>query len=89
MAFYDSFDYGSALHNAMKLPGDRHLNAIIVGALADAMYGCDMYLVKKKYGETSHLNIEKMIDKDIIESWKEMLTSSPYRDTTHHYSDTI
>jgi hypothetical protein len=77
MAFYDSFDYGSALHNAMKLPGDRHLNAIIVGALADAMYGCDMYLVKKKYGETSHLNIEKMIDKDIIESCRSKRTFFP------------
>ena len=67
MAFYDSFDYGSALHKAMKLPGDRHLNAILVGALADAMYGCGMYLVKKKYGESSYLNIEKLVDKDIIE----------------------
>lgn len=29
MAFYDSFDFGSAIHNAMKLSGDRHLNAIL------------------------------------------------------------
>lgn len=35
----------------MELPGDRHLNGILVGALADAMYGCDRYMVKAKYGK--------------------------------------
>lgn len=49
-AFYSSYDFGSALHRAMELPGDRHLNGILVGALADAMYGCDRYMVKAKYG---------------------------------------
>ena len=38
-AFESAFDFGSAIHNAMKLPGDRHVNGILVGALADAMYG--------------------------------------------------
>lgn len=32
MAFYDAFDFTSALHNAMKLPGDRRVNGIPVGA---------------------------------------------------------
>lgn len=50
-AFYSSYDFGSALHLAMELPGDRHLNGILVGALADAMYGCDRYIVKAKYGK--------------------------------------
>ena len=50
-AFYSSYDFGSALHRAMELPGDRHLNGILVGALADAMYGCDRYIVKAKYGK--------------------------------------
>lgn len=50
-AFYSSYDFGSALHRAMELPGDRHLNGILVGALADAMYGCDRYMVKAKYGK--------------------------------------
>lgn len=35
----------------MELPGDRRLNGILVGALADAMYGCDRYMVKAKYGK--------------------------------------
>lgn len=50
-AFYSSYDFGSALHRAMELPGDRHLNGILVGALADAMYGCDRYMMKAKYGK--------------------------------------
>ena len=50
-AFYSSYDFGSALHRAMELPDDRHLNGILVGALADAMYGCDRYMVKAKYGK--------------------------------------
>jgi len=54
-AFYSSYDFGSSLHLAMELPGDRHLNGILVGALADAMYGCDRYMVKAKYGKGSSL----------------------------------
>ena len=50
-AFYSSYDFGSALHRAMELPGDRHLNGILVGALADAMYGSDRYMMKAKYGK--------------------------------------
>ena len=48
-AFHDAFDYTSALHNAMKLPGDRHVNTILTGAFAEAMYGCEMTLLKKRY----------------------------------------
>ena len=33
----------------MKLPGDRHVNAILTGAFAEAMYGCEMTILKKKY----------------------------------------
>lgn len=49
--FYSAYDFGRALHLAMELPGDRHLNGILVGALADAMYGSDRYMVKAKYGK--------------------------------------
>lgn len=48
-AFYYAFDFTSAVHNAMKLPGYRHVNAILTGAFAEAMYGCEMTLLKKKY----------------------------------------
>lgn len=48
-AFYYAFDYTSAIHNAIKLPGDRHVNAIFIGAFTEAMYGCEMTLLKIKY----------------------------------------
>ena len=56
IAFFDSFDFTSAMHNAMKLPGDKHVNAIIVGGLAGAMYGCDQILLKKKYAKDTTPN---------------------------------
>lgn len=49
MSFYDAFDFGSAIHNAVKKPGNMTLNCILAGALADAMYGCENYFVKKKF----------------------------------------
>lgn len=49
MSFYDAFDYGSAIHNAVKQPGDIALNCSLTGALADAMYGCGYYFVKSQY----------------------------------------
>lgn len=65
MAFYDSFDFGSAIHNAMKLPGDKHFNGILVGALADAMYGCGYYMVKKKFNGGCLLDVSRHIDVEI------------------------
>lgn len=49
MSFYDAFDYGSTIHNAVKKPGNLTLNCILTGALADAMYGCGEYFVKNKF----------------------------------------
>lgn len=47
--FYHAFDFGSALHNAVKCIGDTRLNCALTGAIAEAMYGCRFYFVKKKY----------------------------------------
>lgn len=69
-AFRKAFDYGSAIHNAMSLPGDKHLNGILVGALADAMYGCDMYLKKTKYGGGHVWLHSKFIPNKIVELCK-------------------
>ncbi len=49
MSFYDAFDYGSTIHNAVKKQGNLSLNCILAGGLADAMYGCENYFVKKKF----------------------------------------
>lgn len=47
--FYNSFDFGSAIHNAVKCVGDTRLNATLTGMIAEAMYGCEQYYIKKKY----------------------------------------
>lgn len=76
-AFRSSFDFGSALHNAMLLPGDCHVNAIFVGALADAMYGCDRYFVKNKYGEGCALNSYKYVSEEIMQLHRRQRTFFP------------
>ncbi len=48
-SFYRAFDYTSTIHNAVRWPGDSHLTAAIAGTFADAMYGCEMSFIKKKY----------------------------------------
>jgi len=48
-AFYKAFDFGSALHNAMRMDGDKHLLGALTGAIAEAMYGCTYYFRKRKY----------------------------------------
>ncbi len=65
-AFRSSFDFGSALHNAMLLSGDRHVNAIFVGALADAMYGCGLYFVKSKYGDECVLDCHSLVSEELL-----------------------
>lgn len=37
--FEKSWDFTSALHNAVKWDGDRHLTCMLTGAIAGAMYG--------------------------------------------------
>ncbi len=69
-AFESSFDFGCAIHNAMKLPGDHHINGILVGALADAMYGCERYMVKSKYGEGCCLHSYKYVPYNIWELYR-------------------
>lgn len=52
-SFYRAFDFTSTIHNAVKWPGDKHLTAAIAGAFADAMYGCEISYIKKKYAKGS------------------------------------
>lgn len=53
-AFYNAFDYGSALHNAMRMKGNKRLLGTLTGAIAEAMYGCRNYFIKKKYTDENH-----------------------------------
>lgn len=48
--FYNSFDFGSAIHNAVRdMPENPRLMASIVGMIASAMYGHRFYYIKQKY----------------------------------------
>ena len=50
--FMKSWDYTSAIHNTMvHCPScfNRHFCGILTGALAEAMYGCELNLIKLKY----------------------------------------
>lgn len=50
--FINSFDFTSALHNAMRCPlGDKHILGALTGAIAEAMYGCNYLLLKQKYNK--------------------------------------
>lgn len=73
--FESSFDFGSALHAAVKLPGDVHLNCILVGALADAMYGHRLYIRKRKYVSADN-EIIQVIDVRLNDKLKEFEQSS-------------
>lgn len=41
--FQEAEDFGKAIELAMTLPGERHLNAILVGSIADSMYDCKYF----------------------------------------------
>ena len=48
--FYDSWDFVSALHNAMRCQvGNKAILGMLTGAFASAMYGCQILLLKRKY----------------------------------------
>lgn len=49
--FYNSFDFGSAIHNAVRYPNSytRQI-ASLTGLIAESMYGCTIYYKKKQFG---------------------------------------
>ena len=48
--FYNSFDFGSAIHNAVRYPNSNTRQiASLTGLIAEAMYGCDSYFIKAKF----------------------------------------
>ena len=49
--FQYSWDFTSAIHEAMRCPDcfDRHLVGMLTGAIAEAMYGCTFRFLKNKY----------------------------------------
>ncbi len=71
--FYNSFDFGSAIHNAVRYPNSntRQL-ASLTGLIAEAMYGCRSYFVKEKF-KPEHTETDLWLPKSIEERYKEVL----------------
>lgn len=57
-AFYRAFDFTSTIHSAVELPVNPRLTACIAGALAEAMYGCEIGFLKKKYSKGTSFQIQ-------------------------------
>lgn len=57
-SFYRAFDFTSTIHSAVKSPVNPRLTACIAGALAEAMYGCEMGFLKKKYTSSTTFLIQ-------------------------------
>lgn len=77
MSFYDAFDFGSSLHNAVKKTGNIAFNCILTGALADAMYGCENYFVKKKYEGGGFIEHIDFIDTSLYDVSKDKRSFFP------------
>ena len=77
MSFYDAFDYGSTIHNAIHQPGDMTLNCILAGALADAMYGSENYFVKEKYEGGRFINKPEYLNWSVCDKYRKMRTFFP------------
>ncbi len=50
-AFYRSYDFTSTIHSAVKSPVNPRLTAALAGEFAEAMYGCNQGMLKKKYNK--------------------------------------
>lgn len=74
--FYNSHDFGSAIHNAVRYPNSftRQI-ASLVGLIAEAMYGCEYYFIKKKFAHNEHTRIDLEIPKTIYEAYSGELKS--------------
>ena len=74
-AFYCAFDYTSAIHNAIKLPGNRQVNTILTGAFAEAMYSCEMTFLKKKYRPEGNWYNHIVFPDSIIAKYSDILNT--------------
>ena len=57
--FYNSFDFGSAIHNAVRYPNSntRQL-ASLTGLIAEAFYGCFYYFTKRRFQSDTHIVLD-------------------------------
>lgn len=69
--FYHAFDFGSAIHNAIKCVGDTRLNATLTGMIAEAMYGCGSYFVKEKYCGKKFYRHDLSVNEEIYSTYED------------------
>lgn len=74
--FYNSHDFGSAIHNAVRYPNSytRQI-ASLVGLIAEAMYGCNYYFIKEKFSQNGQTRLDIEIPKAVYEAYPEELKS--------------
>lgn len=73
--FYNSFDFGSAIHNAVRYPNSntRQL-ASLTGLIADAMYGHLYYFKKKQFCSNNEQYIELSLPKRIYDAYEKLIS---------------
>lgn len=73
--FYYSWDFTSALHNAVQCPANRRLALVITGALADAMYGCSYNMIKQKFVSDNEIGSEWIeVPQGVVRSYGDIIT---------------
>lgn len=72
--FEKSWDFTSALHNAMRCPyGDKHLLAALTWAIAEVMYSCEYGFIKQKYSLNNDIRFEVSIPEELGRSYRDEL----------------
>ena len=71
--FYNSFDFGSAIHNAVRYPNSNSRQlASLTGLIAEAMYGCAYYFKKEKYSFNHEPFVELRIPSNLFDEYKDL-----------------
>lgn len=77
--FYNSFDFGSAIYNAVRYPNSNTRQiASITGLLAESMYGCTQYFKKKRFCEHNECFVTLRLPKAIREAYHSLF-EPPYK----------
>lgn len=73
--FYNSFDFGSAIHNAVRYPNSytRQI-ASLTGLIAESMYGCYYYFKKKQFCNNTEQYIQLTLPTHIKDYYSDIFS---------------
>ena len=73
--FYNSFDFGSAIHNAVRYPNSytRQI-ASLTGLIAESMYGCYYYFKKKQFCTNTEQYIQLTLPTHIKDYYSDLFS---------------